>query len=74
MNQLCTVLRRLCRGDDARAAAESALEILRPLGPTGELAAAYCGLAGQVMTSGKSAESIPLARQALKLAESTGAR
>ena len=37
-------------------------------------AAAYSGLAGQVMTSGKSAESIPLARQALKLAESTGAR
>ena len=74
MNRLCTVLWRLCRGDDARAAAESALEILRPLGPTGELAAAYSGLAGQVMTSGKSAESIPLARQALKLAESTGAR
>ena len=74
MNRLCTVLWRLCRGDDARAAAESALEILRPLGPTGELAAAYSGLAGQVMTSGKSAESIPLARQALKLAESTSAR
>jgi DNA-binding CsgD family transcriptional regulator/tetratricopeptide (TPR) repeat protein len=74
MNRLCTVLWRLCRGDDARAAAESALEILRPLGPTGELAAAYSGLAGQMMTSGKSAESIPLARQALKLAESTGAR
>ncbi|MGH3216166.1 MAG: AAA family ATPase [Trebonia sp.] len=74
MNRLCSVLWRLCRGDDARAAAESAVQILRPLGPSSELAAAYGLLANRQLTSGKFAEAIPLARQAAELAESTGAR
>ena len=73
MNRLCSVLWRLARGDDARAAAQSALEILRPLGPSGELAAAYGLLANRQLTRGRYADAIPLARQAAELAESTGA-
>jgi DNA-binding CsgD family transcriptional regulator/tetratricopeptide (TPR) repeat protein len=71
LNQLSCVLWRLCRGDDARAAAESALETLLPLGPAGELAEAYSALASIHMTNGKYAEAISMARQAAELAEST---
>ena len=74
LTQLSCVLWRLCRGEEAAAAGESAVRILRPLGPSPELAAAYSGLASTWMTSGKSADAISLARQAADLAESVGAR
>jgi DNA-binding CsgD family transcriptional regulator/tetratricopeptide (TPR) repeat protein len=68
------VLWRLCRGEDAAAAAESAVATLRPLGLSRELAAAYAALASIRMTRGKRADAISLARHAVELAESTGAR
>jgi ATP/maltotriose-dependent transcriptional regulator MalT len=73
LTQLSCVLWRLCRGDESNAAAESALELLRPLGPSGELAAAYAALASIEMTKGRNAEAIALAEQAAELAESANA-
>ncbi|HTU08220.1 MAG TPA: AAA family ATPase, partial [Trebonia sp.] len=73
LTQLSCVLSRLCRGDESKAAAESALEILRPLGPSGELAATYAALASIAMTHDSNAEAIALAGQAAELAEPVGA-
>jgi DNA-binding CsgD family transcriptional regulator/tetratricopeptide (TPR) repeat protein len=73
LTQLSCVLSRLCRGDESKAAAESALEILRPLGPSGELAATYAALASIAMTHDSNSEAIALAEQAADLAESVGA-
>ena len=69
LTQLSRVLSRLCRGADAIAAAESAVEILRPLGMSGELARAYVVLAAMRMVAGRQAEAIGLARQAAEMAE-----
>ena len=68
LTQLCRVRSRLCRGADAIAAAESAVEILRPLGASGELARAYGVLAGMRMVAGRQAEAIGLSRQAAEMA------
>jgi tetratricopeptide (TPR) repeat protein len=45
LRRMSTALWRLCRGGEILAAAEAAVAILEPLGPTPELAAAYNGLA-----------------------------
>ncbi len=68
LNQLSCVLWRLCQGPQAAAAAEAALDILLPLGPTAELAGAYSALASMRMVYGRGAEAIPLARQAQEMA------
>jgi len=67
--RISCVLSRLCRGPDAILAAESAVEILLPLGTSRELAGAYGGLAATYMCAGRNAEAIGLARQAAGMAE-----
>jgi DNA-binding CsgD family transcriptional regulator/tetratricopeptide (TPR) repeat protein len=61
---------RLCRGAEARAAAEAAVAILEPLGPSTELAWAYAGLATDRAERGQRDAAIALARRAQALAES----
>ena len=73
LQQLSCVLGRLCRGADALTAAESAVEILRPLGASRELAGAYGTLAGTYMCAGRDAEAIGLARQAAEMAQAVDA-
>jgi DNA-binding CsgD family transcriptional regulator/tetratricopeptide (TPR) repeat protein len=69
LHRLSCVLSRLCRGPDAILAAKAAVEILRPLGTSRELAGAYGGLAANYMCAGRNAEAISLARQAAAMAE-----
>jgi DNA-binding CsgD family transcriptional regulator/tetratricopeptide (TPR) repeat protein len=73
MTQLSRVFSRLCRGADAIAAAESAVEILRPLGASRELARACAMLAAMRMVAGRDAEAVGLARQAAEMAEAVTA-
>lgn len=63
---------RLCRGEDSRRAAEAALEVLEPLGPSRELAWAYAGLAGVRTTTDRAAEAVELSGHAQRLAASLG--
>jgi DNA-binding CsgD family transcriptional regulator/tetratricopeptide (TPR) repeat protein len=67
--QLSRVFSRLCRGADAVAAAESAVETLRPLGASLELARAYGVLAAMRMTAGHDAGAAGLARRAVEMAQ-----
>lgn len=60
---------RLCRGHEAAAAAEAAVAILEPLGPSTELARAYADLAGQRMENSQDDAAIRLSRRAQALAE-----
>ena len=60
---------RLCRGHESMAAGESALAILRPLGPTVELAWAYANLASRFMVVDEHAAAIEMAHQAQSIAE-----
>lgn len=73
LNVLSCVLERLCRGADALATAESAVEILRPLGASRELASAYGTLAAMRMVTGCHTEAVGLARQAAELAQAVDA-
>jgi DNA-binding CsgD family transcriptional regulator/tetratricopeptide (TPR) repeat protein len=63
---------RLCRGDEAHRAAEQAIAVLEPLGPSRELAGAYGNLATTRMQQEDTNESVRLARQARALAEPLG--
>jgi DNA-binding CsgD family transcriptional regulator len=72
MRRLAQAMGRLCRGDDAIAAAETAVSILEPLGPTAELAWAYSVLAGQRMMSGQDGAAIDLAQRAQAIAGPLG--
>ena len=62
---------RLCRGEEADAAAVSAVEVLEKLPPSAELAYAYANLAQQDMAR-EPAEAVSRARQAQVLAEQFG--
>jgi DNA-binding CsgD family transcriptional regulator/tetratricopeptide (TPR) repeat protein len=73
LTQLSRVFSRLCRGAEAVAAAESAVEILRPLGASRELAKAYGMLAAMRMGAGDEGEAVGLARQAAEMAEAVNA-
>jgi DNA-binding CsgD family transcriptional regulator len=73
LNHLACVHERLCRGADAAAAAESAVEILRPLGPSRELARAYGVLAAMRMVAGRPADAVDLAGQAAEMAQAVNA-
>ena len=64
---------RLCRGPDAVAAAEAAVAILEPLGPTVELARAYARLAFARMVTAEYQAAIELAGRAQAIAEPLGA-
>jgi DNA-binding CsgD family transcriptional regulator/tetratricopeptide (TPR) repeat protein len=68
--KLSRALWRLCRGPEATAAAEAAVAIAEPLGPSRELAWAYAGLASKWMQDGRDDAAIGLSRRAQALAES----
>ena len=72
MRRLSRTMWRLCRGHEAVAAAESALDTLEPLGPSVELAWAYANLATQRMLDGDHSGAIELAQQAQAIAEPLG--
>ncbi len=60
---------RLCRGAEQRAAAEQALAVLEPLGPSRELAWALSRLAGEFMDGDQTDRCIDLASRALAMAQ-----
>jgi DNA-binding CsgD family transcriptional regulator len=73
LNHLSCVRERLCRGAEAAAAAESAVEILLPLGASGELARAYGALAAMRMVAGRQADAVDLAKRAAEMAQAVDA-
>jgi DNA-binding NarL/FixJ family response regulator/tetratricopeptide (TPR) repeat protein len=68
LRRMSIALWRLCRGDEILAAAEAAVAVLEPLGPTAELAAAYGNLAAHRNERGCLDVVVPLARRAQELA------
>ena len=62
----------LSRGGEAVAAAQAAVALLEPLGPTAELAWAYASLAAMWMVRGASTDAIELARRAQEIAGPLG--
>jgi DNA-binding CsgD family transcriptional regulator/tetratricopeptide (TPR) repeat protein len=68
LRRMSIALWRLCRGDEILAAAEAAVAVLKPLGPTAELAAAYGNLAAFQNHPGRGDIVVPLARRAQELA------
>src|SRR3984957_4491879 len=68
LQRMSAALWRLCRGDEILAAAEAAVAILEPLGPTPELAAAYSTLAAHKNEPGRLDIVVPLAQRAQELA------
>jgi DNA-binding CsgD family transcriptional regulator/tetratricopeptide (TPR) repeat protein len=69
LRRMTAALWRLCRGDQILAAAEAAVAILEPLGPTPELAAAYNSLAAfQIDLPGSLDVVVPLTQRAQELA------
>jgi len=69
LQRMSAAMWRLCRGSESSAAAEAAVAILEPLGPTRELASAYAMLAAHHAGAGRPDMVVPLARQAQELAE-----
>ena len=63
---------RLCHGRESVQAAEAALAVLEPLGPSPELARAFANLAAQRMLDGDHDAAIGLAGQAAAIAEPLG--
>jgi len=72
LRQLSITMWRLCRGAEAAAAAEAAVAVLDPLGPSAELAWAYAGLAVQRADDGRHDAAVELSRRAQALAGSLG--
>ena len=69
MRRLSRTMGRLCRGREAVVAAEDAVSILEPLGPSTELAWAYAGLATQRLMDAERPAAIELALRAQAIAE-----
>src|SRR5262249_58732895 len=65
---LACALCSLGRGEAAVAAAQDAIALLEPLGPTAELAWAYANLAAMWMVRGANGDAIALARRAQAIA------
>jgi DNA-binding CsgD family transcriptional regulator/tetratricopeptide (TPR) repeat protein len=63
---------RLCRGQEASAAAADALRTLEPLGPSVELAQAYVTVAGYRATDTHVSEAIAVARRGREIAAQLG--
>ncbi len=61
---------RLCRGTEALAAAEAAVSLLEPLGPSAELGWAYLSLGSRRMDEGQYEVAVGLTRRAEVIAES----
>ena len=72
LRTLSRTMWRLCRGQDALAAAEAAVSLLEPLGPSAELAWAYVNLGSRRLDDGRYAVAVGLTRQAEAMAESLG--
>src|SRR5580692_5664871 len=68
LRRMTGALWRLCRGDQILAAAQAAVAILEPLGPTEELAAAYNSLAAFQIDTEPLDIVVPLAQRAQELA------
>jgi DNA-binding CsgD family transcriptional regulator/tetratricopeptide (TPR) repeat protein len=60
---------RLCRGTDSRQAADAALKLAKPLGPSAQLANAYVTLAWRHINEGRYQDSLTLIRQVREMAE-----
>ena len=73
LRNLSYALQPLGRGPDAVAAAEAAVTVLEPLGPTVELAWAYSSLARARMLNAEHQAAIDLAVRAQAIAEPVGA-
>jgi DNA-binding CsgD family transcriptional regulator/tetratricopeptide (TPR) repeat protein len=71
--RLSGIMRHLCRGQDAEAAAQTAVAVLEPLTASKELARAYANLATQQMLTGRYETAIETARRAQALAGLVGA-
>ena len=69
---LSHALWRTARGAPAQEAAEQALAVLEPLGPTGGLAWAYAGLALTAADQARGDDALELAAQARAVAEPLG--
>jgi DNA-binding CsgD family transcriptional regulator/tetratricopeptide (TPR) repeat protein len=69
LRQLARTMGHLCRGLEAAAAAEHAVAIREPLGPSTELAWAYAGLATQRLMDAERNAAIELALRAQAIAE-----
>jgi tetratricopeptide (TPR) repeat protein len=63
---------RLCRGPEALAAVQAAVELLEPHGDTEELARALAAAAAQASSGGESETALALAERALAIAEERG--
>ena len=72
MRRLSVEMDRLCRGAAALAAAESALSLLEPAGPTVELAWAQANLANRLLLIDQYDAAVELARRAQATAEPLG--
>ncbi len=66
LRMLSRTMWRLCRGEEYAAAAQGALDVLEPLGPSPELARAYANLASERMLDGDNDAAISLAEQAAR--------
>ncbi|MFC4121948.1 helix-turn-helix transcriptional regulator [Nonomuraea zeae] len=73
LRRLSRVLWNLCRADQAVAAAEAALSVLEPLGPSVELAWAYATFANRRMLLGEHEAAVSLGVRAKAIAERLGA-
>jgi DNA-binding CsgD family transcriptional regulator/tetratricopeptide (TPR) repeat protein len=73
MRRLSCTLWHLCRGEEAEAAADRAVDVLEPLPPGVELAQAYANLATQHMVRGRHQTAIGNAQRAQVIAERAGA-
>jgi DNA-binding CsgD family transcriptional regulator/tetratricopeptide (TPR) repeat protein len=73
LHRLSSAMWRLCRGKESDALVASAVRILRPLGPSVELARTYLSLATSLVLEARSDEALALAGQARELAEQFGA-
>jgi DNA-binding CsgD family transcriptional regulator/tetratricopeptide (TPR) repeat protein len=71
--RLGLALWHLCRRDESARAVRTAVAILEPLGPSRELAWAYCKLAAGSMMDYEHDAAISVARRAAAMAESLGA-
>lgn len=60
---------RLCRGREAADAAQAAIEVLEPLGPSVELARAYANAVGDSMSESRLDDAAALSRQAREMSE-----
>ena len=72
LQQLSVTMWRLCQGAESRSAAETAVAVAEPLGPSTELAWAYARLGALVMEDGQHDAAIGKSRRARALAESLG--